>query len=79
MTDTMAPKKSLTGYSDADVARMTADFIAAWNGFELPEQSSERVGAELAQLIAAYRRIAPPPLDIQLYHFAPLLEALADA
>jgi hypothetical protein len=30
-------------------------------------------------LIAGFRDLAPPSFDIQAHHFAPLLEALADA
>lgn len=74
----MLREETLMNQSDPEIAALSADFIAAWHDYQLPPQSLERVGSELSRLIAAYRRLSPPHFDMQMHHFAPLLEALAD-
>jgi hypothetical protein len=62
-----------------DQAALVADFVFAWYGHLLPSEALDRIVPEMQALIAGFRDLAPPSFDIQAHHFAPLLEALADA
>lgn len=61
-----------------DLSRLTSDFLEAWYGYSLPADATQRTGQDLARLIGAFQQLPSPPFDLQVHHFAPLLEALAD-
>jgi hypothetical protein len=63
---------------EIDHAELTANYIAAWFGYALPQDAVDRIGPDMEKLITCFRAIPAPGFDTQMHHFAPLLEALAD-
>jgi hypothetical protein len=63
---------------DPDLSRVTSEYLQAWLGYGLPEDVARRSGPDFARLMRAFQDLSPPPFDLQVHHFAPLLEALAD-
>lgn len=64
--------------SASDLSRLTSEVLKTWYGYALPEGTEERAGADIARLSEAFRRLTPPPFNLQAHHFQPLLEDYAD-